>query len=98
MNLDDALCAQIGTELFFPENNIPRSRLAKKICLSCPITIDCLKFALSIEQAHDHGVWGATTARERVALRKDPEVLEERIRQIKAAQVPCTDNSLSNVA
>lgn len=94
MNMEDALCAQIGTDLFFPEINIPQTRVAKSICMDCPLTIDCLKTALAIPGVDDHGVWGATTAKDRAIMRKDPNRLHEFIEYVTREKA----NNLSNVA
>jgi WhiB family transcriptional regulator, redox-sensing transcriptional regulator len=41
------------------------------ICETCPVTKQCLAFALSFDQADDmHGVYGATTAKERRHIRQ----------------------------
>jgi hypothetical protein len=41
-----------------------------KICVNCPVTEQCLNFALSFPQADDmHGVYGGTTAKDRRAIR-----------------------------
>lgn len=62
-----ALCAQIGPELFFPDNNVvPRE--AKKICASCEVTTECLTYA--IQNYEQEGVWGGTSPRERTHIRK----------------------------
>lgn len=39
---------------------------AKKLCVRCPVRIDCLTYAL--DHGEEHGVWGAMTERERRAL------------------------------
>lgn len=83
MNIEDALCAQIGSEMFFPESNVPLGKTAKKICMKCPITVDCLKFALESPTIEDHGIWGATTVRERAVLRRDPVALQRFIQKIE---------------
>ena len=71
-----AVCAQIDPELFFPEkgtNTRAGAALAKKICSTCPVTEQCLKEALRIEQifASRFGIWGGTTPHERSAM--DPK-------------------------
>ncbi|MET8129185.1 WhiB family transcriptional regulator [Streptomyces sp. NPDC005065] len=45
-------------------------RQAKSICAGCPIAQKCLKWALVNEDLARTGIWGATTARERRALRE----------------------------
>lgn len=65
---DDALCAQVGTELFFPPvGSTPYA--AKSVCRLCPVSPQCLAHALADPELM--GVWGGTTERERRALRKD---------------------------
>lgn len=71
---DDAVCRGIDTELFFPEKGGEAPMIvkrAKEICNSCPVQVECLEFALTIETAgaQRHGVWGGTTARERDRIR-----------------------------
>lgn len=62
----DAPCAQTDPEIFFPEDK-QDVRLAKTICRTCPVTAQCLAFAM--ENSETFGVWGGTTARERQILR-----------------------------
>jgi WhiB family transcriptional regulator, redox-sensing transcriptional regulator len=64
----DALCAEIGGELFFPEKQGSSARLAKKMCRRCDVTVECLEYALSNDIAH--GVWGGKSDRERRRLRR----------------------------
>lgn len=61
----DALCAQVGTEMFFPEKG-GTTRDAKRICDDCPVRQDCLDYALTNDVRH--GVWGGLSERERRAL------------------------------
>lgn len=63
-----AACAQTDPELFFPENG-KSSAMAKQVCQRCPVTADCLEFALN-SPIRIEGVWGATTVRERRELRR----------------------------
>ena len=67
---DAALCAQVDPERWFPEKG-GSTRAAKQICSRCPVSAECLEFALEDEDAFRHGVWGATTERERRLLRRD---------------------------
>lgn len=60
-------CRDVDPEMFFPA---PRSLTmfvqlarAKAICGSCPVTEECLRYALSTGQ--NHGVWGGTSEEER---------------------------------
>lgn len=65
-DLSSGICDQIDPELWFPEKG-QSPRRAKAMCRRCPITSRCLEWAL---ETGVHGVWGATTERERRALRK----------------------------
>ncbi|MET9390123.1 WhiB family transcriptional regulator [Streptomyces sp. NPDC006624] len=68
--LRSAACVDEDPELFFPVGTAgPALRdvdAAKRICARCPVTDDCLTFALSSGQAS--GVWGGTCEEERDAL------------------------------
>jgi WhiB family redox-sensing transcriptional regulator len=82
----DALCTQTDPEVFFPElgqTNI----LAKSICAQCPIALECLDDALLILPANDYGVWGGTSAQERLFLRKRPSALENFREMLRARGV-----------
>lgn len=66
---DDAVCASVGGEVFFPEkeNGWLNTRKAKAICATCPVTQQCL------EDAPVDDIWsirGGLTASERRKLRK----------------------------
>ncbi len=64
----DALCAQTDPEEFFPDKGGSVGvEAAKAICRRCLVTAECLDYALTNNE--DHGVWGATTARQRRKLR-----------------------------
>jgi len=70
------LCLEYPAELFFPEDEtrkrVRRERevQAKRICLACPVLARCREHALAAPEPH--GVWGATTARERALTRRGP--------------------------
>lgn len=63
----DALCAQTDPEIFFPEKG-GSPRAAKRVCMRCPIRSRCLEVAIANPKLT--GVWGATTDRERHAIRE----------------------------
>ena len=65
----DAVCAQVDPEIFFPEDKRD-SRMAKEICKTCPVRLDCLEYAVRNEE--HMGVWGGLTAFERRKLRNRP--------------------------
>lgn len=62
----DALCAQIDSEVFFPELGQP-SRAAKRVCSMCTVRAECLAYALETRQTY--GIWGGASEREREAMR-----------------------------
>jgi WhiB family redox-sensing transcriptional regulator len=68
------LCRSVDPEIFFPAPNEP-TEPALSICATCVVQGPCLAWALDIGDCH--GVWGATTPRERramlVAWRDRPE-------------------------
>lgn len=76
----DALCTQVPSELFFPEEPTTRggndrayARAAKKVCARCPVTQQCLDYALAFEDGATEpvGVYGGMTARDRRHLLKE---------------------------
>lgn len=67
---EEALCAQTGSEFFFPE---PGSsvREAKRICELCEMRSACLEYALNHDERF--GVWGGLSEKERLSLRRTQE-------------------------
>lgn len=64
---EDALCAQVDPEVFFPETPGP-ARQAKELCRRCPVRNECLEYALTNRERF--GIWGGLSGRElRVLLR-----------------------------
>lgn len=63
------LCAQVDPDLFYPQSvkRERRVRAAKQLCRQCPVTADCLEYAL--RTGEEHGIWGGTTAGERFHMR-----------------------------
>ena len=59
---DDALCAQLDPEAFFPEKG-GSTREAKRACRACPVRTECLDYALATDPRF--GVWGGLSERER---------------------------------
>jgi WhiB family redox-sensing transcriptional regulator len=64
---DDALCAQVSQEMFFPEKG-GSTKDAKRICDSCDVKAQCLAYAL--ESGQRFGIWGGLSERQRRALVK----------------------------
>jgi hypothetical protein len=59
------VCQTVDPETFFPVPMAPVDD-AVDLCGRCPVAGACLAWALSVGDCH--GVWGATTARERRAM------------------------------
>lgn len=55
-------CNNYPPSVFFPSDGVG-VEVAKEICTTCPVTEACLDYAL--ENRVDHGVWGATSERQR---------------------------------
>jgi WhiB family transcriptional regulator, redox-sensing transcriptional regulator len=62
-----AACRDVDTAVFFPSRDADYGA-ARAVCACCPVTDDCLNYAL----AHPDllGMWGGTTPRERRRLRR----------------------------
>ncbi len=68
--MGNALCTEIGGDLFFSENKGDTAGLrdAKRICQLCPVQIDCLQFAMDNNEAF--GIWGGLSTRERRRIQR----------------------------
>jgi WhiB family redox-sensing transcriptional regulator len=62
---ENARCAEIDAEAFFPEHG-GSTREAKKVCFSCQVQIECLLYALKNKERF--GVWGGFSENERFKL------------------------------
>jgi WhiB family redox-sensing transcriptional regulator len=62
-----ALCAQTDPEAFFPEKG-GSTREAKRVCLSCEVRVECLKYAVANDERF--GIWGGLSERERRRVQK----------------------------
>lgn len=75
---EGAACAgDEGVDFFPPPDDYVANARAKGLCASCPVADDCLAFAIEANQSE--GIWGGTTAAERLKLRR------MWLREIKAA-------------
>lgn len=67
-----AICRDEDPELFFPIGNSGPALMqiedAKSVCARCPVTDQCLSWAL--ESGQDSGVWGGLGEDERRALKR----------------------------
>ena len=65
--MNDGSCRNHPPEVFFPSDGVGVT-IAQRICTTCPVRQPCLEYAL--ENRIDHGVWGATSERERRRILK----------------------------
>jgi WhiB family redox-sensing transcriptional regulator len=67
-----AACINQNPELFFPTGITGTALLqleqAKRVCESCPVREDCLRWAMELGQ--DYGVWGGVSEEERRSLKR----------------------------
>lgn len=69
-----ARCRGMPSQVFFAADGERGGRLlefehrAKRICRSCPVLLQCRSYAVEAEEPY--GIWGATTPKERRALRR----------------------------
>jgi len=69
---DRAVCRDTNPDLFFPVGTtgpaIDQIEVARSICGQCPVTRECLEFAIATNQ--ESGVWGGLTEEDRRPLRR----------------------------
>ena len=65
----DARCAEVDTEMFFPDKgDINSATSARLICKGCEVKVQCLEYALDNREVY--GIWGGTNERDRRPLLK----------------------------
>lgn len=71
---DQALCAEVDPELFFPEKG-GSTRHPKRVCGGCEVRAECLEYAL----AHGirDGIWGGLSDRDRRRLLRNQTTTED---------------------
>jgi hypothetical protein len=62
---DEALCAQVDPEAWFPDIGVPPDRRLLALCADCPVRRSCLAAALLGNEA---GIWAGTTPNQRTRL------------------------------
>lgn len=62
-----AACRGESPSVFFFEDTSPNHQ-ARRLCITCPVRLDCLEYAVDAEK--DWGVWAGVTARVRLTLRR----------------------------
>ena len=63
----------MGPDIFFVERNIGVDTSgdvasAKAVCAGCPVSAECLAYALAHNERH--GIWGGASVREREKMRR----------------------------
>lgn len=76
----DAACRGVDPEVFFPVAAggtalAEEVAAAKAICARCPVSAECLEWAVEVGEAY--GVWGGTTPHERRYLRRGQPMRDE---------------------
>lgn len=67
--VEDAVCAQVDPDLFFPnEGDYHQARRAKELCQTCPVINECADYA--IRAGIRDGIFGGLTPRERATARR----------------------------
>jgi WhiB family redox-sensing transcriptional regulator len=78
----NSLCRDTDPDLFFPIGTtghaLTQIERAKQVCGECPVSMECLEFALETNQ--DSGIWGGTSEEERRTIRR------AQVAQTKAAR------------
>lgn len=70
MRFEGAACFGADPRLFFPEQG-QSSKPGKRICAGCPAKQECLDYAVTYHNSQtDFGIWGGTSHRERMVLRR----------------------------
>ena len=68
----NSLCRDTDPDLFFPIGTtghaLTQIERAKEVCGECPVSMECLEFALETNQ--DSGIWGGTSEEERRTIRR----------------------------
>jgi WhiB family transcriptional regulator, redox-sensing transcriptional regulator len=69
---EQGACWDTNPAVFFPTHG-SHAAAAHRICQTCPVTAECLAYALTVFPVkEDRGVWGATSPRTRRLLRQEP--------------------------
>jgi len=67
---DEANCLDVPGDLWFPDLVHSREhKMARVICMTCPVKVQCLDYAL--DNNIEHGTWGGLLPLERKALRRE---------------------------
>jgi WhiB family transcriptional regulator, redox-sensing transcriptional regulator len=87
---EQSLCSQTDPDAFFPEKG-GSTREAKRVCLRCPVRVECLGYALDHDERF--GIWGGLSERERRKLKRSTPAAV-RVRRCDAGDVNLTDSEV----
>ena len=78
-----ANCLDTDPEIFFSDSETYRLtaqtiKKAKAVCQSCDVRNECLEYA--VQDIGLMGIWGGTTSRERIAMRRTASIVERQPR------------------
>lgn len=66
----DALCAQVDSAIFFPEQG-GSTAAARAVCAMCPTNTQAQCLAFAIDNGEVEGIWAGTTPNDRRKIRRD---------------------------
>jgi WhiB family redox-sensing transcriptional regulator len=76
-----AICRDTDPDLFFPVGTTGQAliqiALAKQVCGECPVSTDCLEYALETNQ--DSGIWGGLDEEQRRNIRRQQAASRQRM-------------------
>lgn len=77
-----AACREADPDQFYPSPDNPTDHTAPKrvieqFCNHCPVIADCLEYA--VRQGETHGIWGGTTPRQRVELKRREAAMQRAV-------------------
>lgn len=64
---DEAACKGMDQSIFFPERGESTDE-AKRVCMGCPVKVDCAEYALTTKQ--EIGIWGGLSNRQRRSIKR----------------------------
>jgi WhiB family redox-sensing transcriptional regulator len=70
--MERGACRSAGPQLFFPTRGSNGGNQAKTICQACPVTDECLDYALRTGQRY--GIWGGMNYDERTQVQRKAKV------------------------
>lgn len=89
---DQARCQGTPIGVFYADGHYVTAR-AQKLCESCPVSEECLEYALENE---DYGTWAGTTPIERKKIRQQRKIELRRTVDPRIPTVPNHDNCGTN--